>query len=393
MPFPAFLISPGTTFTVPTDGLDAGTNTIALFVTKGDFIGRAGFTVFKDVPPPPPANFHVKFGNQKIIATWDPVGVSNLDHYLVYFGTSGPSGGVAGIPSPARVEAGTTKYVIQPVPNGTTVYVCVTAVSTTGKESVPTETLSETAEETIGLLGTTGEKGGCVSAGFGGPAALLIVFFLWRRRRLSVLALFLMAVVGEAHAEAAMAKTEQLPVPRTSTEVRVGLWMPTDSKVKSFLGKWGNETYLVRFGVLVGPADVGLEVGLFHKSSPMVGVTSGRLSGDSTKLTQIPMEFSVQVPFRIGARPILVPVARVGYDVMYFDINEPEQSESGAKQLLALTGGFRVNLERFVGDNDLEDLMGIEHFFLEALVTYRHQFNKGIDFSGWMIAPGLGIEF
>ncbi|MFH1018308.1 MAG: hypothetical protein V1798_09025 [Pseudomonadota bacterium] len=383
-----------TTFTIPTDGLAAGANTIVFFVQNGTLLGRAAISVTKDVAPSTPGNFRVRFGNQRIIASWDGVSAANLSHYLVYFGTSDAFEGVAGLTSPARVEATAgTHHVIQPVPNGTTVFVQVTAVSQTGKESDPTETLSETAEETIGLLGVTGERGGCASTGFGWAACALVALLLRRRRQVELLLLSLLFVAGQARAESTMAKTEPSAVPRTSTEFRVGWWIPSDSRVKSFLGKGGNETYLVRFGVLVGPVDVGLETGLLHESAAMLGVTSGKTSGDSTKLTQVPIEFSLQLPLRLGARPILVPFARVGYDLMYFDISEPDQSESGAKQLVALTGGLRFNMERFVVGNDLEDLMGIDHFFLEAVVTYRHQFTRGIDFGGWMIAPGLGIEF
>jgi hypothetical protein len=125
----------------------------------------------------------------------------------------------------------------------------------------------------------------------------------------------------------------------------------------------------------------------------MVGVTSGRPSGDLTRLIQVPIEFSAQYALRLGSRPILVPVIRVGYGLMYFDVSESSGSKSGVKQMIALTGGIRFNMERFVTGNDMQDLMGVEHFFLEGIATYRRQFGHGLDFGGWMIAPGLGIEF
>ena len=69
------------------------------------------------------------------------------------------------------------------------------------------------------------------------------------------------------------------------------------------------------------------------------------------------------------------------------------ESISGVKQALSFSGGLKFNMERFGMGADADDLFGLEHFFLQALFSYRLQLSGGLDFSGWILQPGIGIEF
>jgi hypothetical protein len=391
-----------TNLSIPVDGLEEGENTIAFFLQNGDFLGRTAVTVTKDTPPPTPKDFKVGFGNQKVVAQWDRVSATDMSHYLVYFGTSSSAeGGVPSLSSPQRVDqpsSGDLKFAVEPVDNGTTVYIKVIAVDEGGKESEPTETLSDTAEETIGLLGLSGEHGGCGSQRFDGTClgiiSLLLLFL--RKKKTSALLCFVFFLIGPASLQAQdknIVKDVPSQTPRTSLEFRVGWWVPSSDAVRTFYGKGGNEQYSLRFGVLIGNLDLGFEGGLLSEGSWLKGVTSGRNSVDSGRLTLVPIEFSGQYNFEFLNPQFAVPFVRAGYDLTWFKISEPTQSESGGKHMLALTGGLRLNLEQMGFGNDLEDLLGIRHFFLEAVVTYRYQLTGGVDLGGMIYGPGLGVDF
>jgi DNA-binding beta-propeller fold protein YncE len=383
------------TIAVPTADLGEGDNTIAFFAKSGEKRGRAAVTISKDTPPPTPGGFRVYFGDRKIIARWGRVDQADMSHYLVTFGTtSAATGGVPNRSSPQRVnqpEGGDLEYVIQPVENGTTVYVRITAVDKAGNASPPTEVLHETAEETIGLLGRSGESGGC-SAASGLWLVPLLLFLASVRgvRRIGAAAL-VFAMVPAARA-AEPSESAPLVRPRSSVEFRVAWWLPADAAVDEFYGG-GNEIYQLRYGVLLGFFDVGIGGGILHETAPMLGATSGRASGEEQSLFMVPVEFSAQINGRFSSRQLAVPFARMGYDLVYFDVSEPGRSESGAKHAMSLTGGLRLNLEAFTSGNDLEDLLGIEHLFLEGLFTWRYQFSGGLDLGGFLIQPGLGVEF
>ncbi|HLG20795.1 MAG TPA: hypothetical protein VI895_13400 [Bdellovibrionota bacterium] len=384
---------------IPSENFEEGSNTLALFLDSGTLIGRTAVDVVKDTPPPAPTGFRLSFGNQKIFAAWDKVEEADISHYNVYFGTTdGAEGGFGSLSSPQRVEqTADSALTLQPIDNGTTLFVRVTVVDQSGNESAPTETLSETAEQTIGILELSGETGGCAASAV--PPILFSVIFLLSvpARRREAAAIMFLVVCSAASTRSVSAETltsaESVPPVRASTEFRVGWWLPQDDLVNSFFGNGGNEIYTLRFGVRAGSFDFGFEGGFFSEDAALVGVSSGRQSGEESRLTLVPMEFSAQYNVEIGARPLAVPFVRAGYDLIYFDIHEPQASENGAKQAITVTGGVRLMLERFVSGNDLQDLMGIEHFFLEVLGSYRHQFSKGLDVSGWIVQPGLGVEF
>lgn len=388
-----------TVVTIAAADLAEGSNTIVFFVEGDGLRGRTAVNITKDTPPPTPENFDLSFGNGKIFARWSAVEVADVSHYFIYFGVTSADGGVGGLESPIRVEAGsggTVEATISPVPNGTTIYARVVAVDENGNQSDPTETLSEIAEETIGILGFSGEIGSCRSVQVT-PLflALLILVFARgrRRRRLVLLAVFgILTMTPKSDAQTIQEANPILPA-RTSVEVNVGWLRPKDPALKRFLGTAGNEVYSLRFGLLVDEFDFGFQGGILSEKARLIGVSTGRTSGESSRVTLVPIEFSGQYSLRLGKRPIVVPFGRVGYDLNYYKVSEPTTSASGTKHGLSLGGGLRFMLERFATGDDMSDLLGIRHFFLEAALTYRVQFSSGLDFGGLVFGPGLGVEF
>jgi len=294
-------------------------------------------------------------------------------------------------------SSGSVKFTLEPVTNGTTVFARVIAVDQTGNMSESTETLSEIAEETIGILGLSRELGGCSAKGFnvGFFLFMLFLFLLCRKKRKNIIhfivlssAFFLPQIL---QAETISNKAEDSAW-YSSAEFRVGWWVPKDNVLKDFLGKPGNEIYQLRFGLVLGPFNVGLETGVLHEKSKLVGITSGRQSGESLSVTLVPTEISGQYDIHFSEAPIVVPFVRLGYDFIYFNVSEPINSASGLKHALTATGGLRVMLSGLAPGSDA-DLLGIKDFFLEGLFSYRYQFSGGLDFGGWIFQPGIGFEF
>ena len=385
------------TFTFSTSDFEEGDTPVVFFVEDDDRIGRLGVDVTVDTVPDTPSNFEVTFGNEKIIARWDRVSVSDLSHYLVYFGTPpDASGGITGLTSPQRLDqtSGRAEYVIEPVANGTKLYVRVVAVDENGNQSASTEILSDTAEATIGILGRFGDTGGCQSNGMFplilfGFALMLYVF----RNRSVLPVLFLMWIVpNPAHAETIQKATEPEMV-GTSIEFRVGWWLPKETVMEDFFGKSGNEIYMLRFGFLWNNFDFGIESGISSEKAALLGVTSGRTSGEGLRSTIVPTEISAQYSLRWSPRQIIVPFGRFGYDILYYRISEPTDRATGFKNLITFTGGIRFMLERLGRSNDVQEFLGLKHFFVEAVASYRYQISDGIDFGGWIFQPGIGIEF
>ncbi len=444
-----------TNVTFSTEKLEEGENTIAFFLKNGELLGRAAAIITKDAPPSTPTGFRLAFGNQKIFAKWKRLQQSDISHYLLFFGTETADGGVGTLTSPQRVDqpsSGNLSFTLEPVENGTTVFANVVALDNSGNMSGATETLSETAEATIGILGRVNETGGCASDRPGYPGHLLflatfMILFRFRnfkgavakcpstlfslahhphvlfkvrsggslaaasylgyfatapknrilrqclKRSQQIALIFGIVFFSKAIHAQTVSKNDLSSPQRASTEFRVGWWVPKDKVLKDALGKLGNELLELRFGLVVKSWDFGVEGGFLRETSRLVGVSSGRQSGEKSHLTLVPTEFSAQYNVWLGEDPIVVPFARVGYDLIYFSVSEPQNSVSGLKHAFSAQGGIRIMLEQFAMSNDPEDLLGISHFYLEGIVSYRHQFSDGLDFGGWIFQPGFGIEF
>ncbi len=383
------------TLAFSTEAFVEGENTVAFFVVSGEYLGRSAVRLTKDTVPPAPTDFELSFGNEKIFATWDRVQVDDLSHYWVYFGEGTADGGISGLTSPQQVDPSVSpRLTLSPVPNGTTLSVRVTAVDLNGNESTSTETLTETAEETIGILGFSSELGGCAWGGGEGIVllALLLILIGVRRLRLSgggrrrlwifwgVLFLALSAPKVQADSY-------------TVVGFRAELWRPADPVLRQFLGDFGNVIYMLRGGGTFGNFELALEAGFFREKPRMLGVTSGRISGESSTVTLVPIEVSAQYNLRWHERPWVVPYARLGYNPNYFRVSEPGNRVQGVKHSLQACGGVRFMMNRLMPSNDFEEMLGIRSLYIELGGSYRHQFNGGLDFGGWILQPGLGFEF
>ncbi len=386
-----------TSVKIPTTSLVEGDNTIAFFLTSGDFLGRVAFAATKDTNPTTPTNFRLNFGNKKIFVNCDRVDLSDMDHYLIYFGTDhAATSGVGGLSSPISIsqpESGGISHVLDPVPNGVRIYIKMIAVDKNGNQSPPTSTLSETAEETIGIIGLTGETGGCHSLGMRWISCLFLLFILLGKRKRVFLCLLIFFYCSDGVADERILEKDASGSQRTSTEIRVDWWIPKDETFSKLYGNSGNQIFSLRFGLPIGPLDVGADVGFLWETAPMIGVSTGRPSGEESRTLLVPFGISAQYALRFSKRQVLVPFAQAGYTATYFDLSETTDNVSGVKQGMTFGGGLRLVLDHLTDSNDLEDMFGITHFYIEGVGLYRLQFTGGLDLGGWTIGPGLGVEF
>jgi hypothetical protein len=152
-----------TTITVDIDILNDGENLFSVFVGEN---GRNGFITTANPPLPAPENFALDFGDQRIFVSFRTV-EGDVESYNIHFGTSETSlTGASGLVSPISVEhSGEANQkiteILEPIANGQTIFVQVAAVNSSGEEGEATEILSESTEETIGLLDLLAEQGGC----------------------------------------------------------------------------------------------------------------------------------------------------------------------------------------------------------------------------------------
>ncbi len=392
-----------TTITVPTDTFEEGGNTLSFFVENGDLLGHGSIEVYLDTVPATPDNFSLAFGDEKIYVRWDGVEASDMDHYLLYFGsTSDAEGGIGSLSSPRQVThtgTGEMEEILSPIPNGTEVFVRLVAVDERGNVSESTSVLSETAEETQGLLDVVEEHGGCQSREGVSPFWLFLCsvwFWVLKRARFYGMGfvLFSFLIIPSLYAqEAHILKPRNSNSFHSSIAFRVGWWLPHSTAIEEFYGKKGNEHFLLRAGFGWKGLDLGVESGVMTETSSMQGVSSGRASGESMRLTRVPITMSAQYALSISWLGPVSPMLRAGYDFGWFKASQANRSESGIKHSVLGAAGLRLHLNELGFGGDMEELMGVKAFFLEALAQYMHQFSSGLDFGGWMFSPGLGIEF
>lgn len=140
------------------DSVQEGPNRVRVQLAADALTGHDEQVVIFDEAPNSPRNFEVGFGNNRVIARWDEPTGGDTAHYVVYFGLAiTDTSGTAAQPSPAEVNG--HQYVVN-VTNGTTVFMSVAAVDSSGQFSARTSVKSATAQPTVGAADLAGEDGG-----------------------------------------------------------------------------------------------------------------------------------------------------------------------------------------------------------------------------------------
>lgn len=384
------------TVTVPANTVWVeGVNTLTIFVESGGRVGRNRVSVEYIPPPKPVEHFSLAFGNQKIFVRWRSLASDFTDHYNLYVG-----GSPAELATAAPIQVThpganrSLQYILQPLANGTEVFVQISAVNQRGMEGPRSEIKSEIPEETVGLLERFHEEGGCGTAG--GPSlafglcAAAAALWLRRRRGAVLMAAALLGWGGLAEAASATASPREF-----STDVYYSFWIPHNRNTDAFFGGWGNSLVTARFGWFpVADLNLGLESGFLYKSEPMRGAVSNRPAGEAIDLFYVPILYSVQYRLHALPPPFLTSALEVAFGSHYYSIEQSNGRKRGLKYTLRPAATLYLNLSGLSREIDqLDELYGINRFLFSLRLAYQHQFSQGVDLSAFEFGLGFGAEF
>ncbi len=396
-----------------------GSNLLIVFVTVGSRTGRVGAKVEADLPPPAPEEFELEFGNQKVFVQFRSLS-GDIDFYRIFFGTSKSAlNGTDLLTSPTTVDhpdQANQKLteILSPLSNGVEIFVQVAAVSDKGVEGERTEILAETPEETIGLLEITGETGGCGRVSSTGShraialSTIVVLLFLllsladWRKTlvKLGMLCIWIPSTLwAQSNNDleyVVSEKTSRLPI---VSSFRISWWLPQNDNVEQFFGDRANEVYSLRIGlplqIPTGVLEPALEAGLMVESSRLLGVSSGRSSGEESSLLLVPLRLDLTYLIDPNATWLVVPLLEAGYGWTFFDIEENDQQVDGFKQSLTFRGGFRLLIDRFVKNPEgWREFLALRSAYFAVTAGYELPLaSDGFKTTGVLISPEIGVVF
>lgn len=376
-----------------------GTNYLTLFVNNGGLVGREQVNFIYDLPPPVVSNFKVEFGNEKIEVSFKSLKEDDIDYYNLYFGIAADNlNGLGALTSPIVIDhPGSSKkirYRLEPITNGTEVFVQVAAVDANGNIGERTAIKSNTTEETLGIIAQLSETGGCGTidhsfALLGLCCFFLLVFrFKWRRKLLFFLLLFSFLATSNL----ADAKDEERSW--FAVDAFYNFYLPADQLLNDYYGALGNDLFSLRFAV--SPWNhlfLGVEAGFLFERSRARGITSGRPSVEKIKFTYIPINYELQ--YRLNFLPVkfLTPVLATAFAMNYYDITEESGSISGLKFSIKPSAALLLRLDYWAREIwQSNDILGFDSLYLHLRSAYNHQLSSGLDLSSWEFAAGLGFE-
>jgi hypothetical protein len=427
-----------TTVSVSVNELTEGENFIGIFVSASNLVGREGIKITYDIVPSVPGHFKVEFGDSKLYVSFDRQTASDMDHYNIYFGTASDNlTGADGIASPIQVaqplSGGSVNYTISPLTNGVEIFVQVSAVDKGGNEGDRTEIVSNIPEATIGPLGLSGETGGCGFVNRDGnfnPGLLIFLatfilaglFLKSRSRYLALIFFCLLFLQGYASAQETQDEPKQITIDqpadddsgepkipinppmekitiklhdRMSSTFRVSWFMPSSNVLDGFFGDKGNEMYGIKTTYFIWNFEIGLEADFLMENAKLIGISSGRQSGEKAKLIMVPITFPLYFNLRFTSEQLFVPYGKIGYTLLYFRISEPTDTVNGVTNNIVFGGGLKFNFERISGTEGGMREFGMNHMFLFFEWDYTKNFHDdpGLDFSGHNWGFGVGVDY
>lgn len=178
---------------------------------------------------------------------------------------------------------------------------------------------------------------------------------------------------------------------------QVGVFQPTGSALKSFMGSCCNMTGGFSAGGL-WKQRIGFEAGtdVLYSSGQALSTSTGAASADTYKLWMLPMQVSGVFHFQMRPHQLLVPYVKAGADLAYFHEDDVGTIIQGIKGGLHVNGGLMLWLNE-IGDGDLAgDGDNYENVYLTLDGRYRwiNNFGKGgLDLSGYTGTLGVHVQF
>jgi len=389
-----------------------GTNRIFIFVTdSSNNVGRRAVDITVDTPPPAVEIVSASFGNQEVFVTINRLTPSDMDHYNIYVDTDATvvttKTSVAG--TLVQASSGNTQEAsVSGLTNGTLYFIAVEGVDKAGNVGSRTSTFttgtraSVTPERTAGLADSVGEKGCSLvfdSSNYSNKTLLglfigitLTSLFLIRlgNKKLKLFLLILFIFFG------GKIYANDTTTQWWSLELKGGVWKPTDSTTKTFLGF--SPVGQAEFGFLYHHS-LGVEVGVGYIGAvgTAIGATSSTASRDQFSFLMIPIENNLT--FRAHFKPdqFLVPYIKAGPDFVIFRQSLNGSVVKGMKTGLHGTGGLQIRLDGIEDMSDtFEKTMGINNIYLTLETRYGwiNSFGgKGVDLSGLTFSGGFLFEF
>ena len=182
-------------------------------------------------------------------------------------------------------------------------------------------------------------------------------------------------------------------------DVKAGLWFPTDSSTKGFVGNCCNFNGEVEFGYLFNnQINLAFASGFGYADGDAVSASSGTTSADSFSLLMIPLRLSLIYRFDYKPQQLFVPYVRAGGDAIVF-----REKTSGSSAITNVKYGGHVGagvsilLDRFeeIGTT-LESEVGVNdvYLILEGRYSLLNNFGgSGLDLSGFYPYAGVLFEF
>lgn len=396
-----------------------GTNRIFVFVTDSDGnVGRDAIDITVDTPPSAVTIDSTGFGNGKVSVTFDRLTVSDMDHYNVYVDTDGTTvttktevaATVSQPSSGSRLTAD-----VSSLTNGTTYFIAVEGVDATGNVGTRVSTLSSgaaasaTPERTVGLAESLGETGcSLTQKDSRAPVLSILHVILWILLPLMILGvlrspivwsrlfpLFVLIFLGMFPR---IGEAKELTPQWWSLELKGGIWLPTASTTKNFLGSCCDPSGKMEFGFLY-QSKFGFEVGVGYIGSGgrSVGTTSGQVSSDRFDFTMIPLENSLTFRADFMEDQLLVPYVKAGPDYVIFRENSQGSVTKGVKYGLHTAIGLQILMDRIEDLSDtMEQSLGVNDVYLtlESRYGWINNFGGGgVNLSHLMFTGGFLFEF
>ena len=413
-----------------TDAFGEGANRVYVVLdAAGDTDGGAAADVDVDNPPSKVSlqEADVGFGDEKIYLDFSGVSDEDLLRYEVYlstveyvsddYATGGPEyEGDDDWSNPSlltEVSAGEVVSVtIEPVTNGVTYYVAVRAVDTGELEGPMSNVVTVVPQDTLNAAELAGELGGCQGcAGAGGGLGGLLLgglagAFAAARRRRGFAALPLVGLASALALPGAAQAAEERPKKHSDLELRVGpttMVDPSGALSAVYASDRFTTVWLEGGPQLWRVLEFDVGVGVIRKEGNPVGELSGTTSTESSRISLLPLSFSVTGRLELIREQWIVPFARVGGDYWAW----MEQTDEGEGFFLGdrLTGGkpgvhwgYGVDILLDPLDraraSQAEALWGIHDTYIVIEWTEHMMLedNTGLDFGGTALSFGVKVD-
>ncbi|MCI5072995.1 hypothetical protein MRY82_08685 [bacterium] len=169
-------------------------------------------------------------------------------------------------------------------------------------------------------------------------------------------------------------------------------WVQFTGDVEQTFFDKGN--HLISYDYLIGyeTLKLGLSLGYMRKKSFLIGVDSGRESGETMILTLVPIELYLEYsPFE-KQKWYVQPFLGAGYQGYLMWLKESARQLSNVKHGYAVKGGIRFSLRNYASLGSRE-LFDINNIFIDVFASYRPMMGSGIDLSAWDYGVALGLDF